>query len=118
VIWSNRLTILFWKLLPDALMRPGSIEGLARGVKDTIQLLLLKDEQVIETLSSDTSQKAFTDRIGAFRMGRRGEHRDAEGIGHARETGSKLVITITNEMVRRLSIRSRLSQRYGRSRRR
>jgi len=54
VIWSNRLTVLFWKLLSNALMRPGSVAVLDRGVKDTIQLLLLKDKQVIETLSSDT----------------------------------------------------------------
>ncbi len=53
MIWLNRLTKLFWKLLLDALMGPGSIEGLAIGVKDTVQLLLLQDEQVIETLSTD-----------------------------------------------------------------
>jgi hypothetical protein len=113
VIWLNRLTILFWDLLLDALMRPGSIEVLNIGVKDTVQLLLLQDEKVIETLSTDTAQKAFTDRIGSWCMGRRGEHRDAAGCGHARETGSKLVIPITNEIVRRLSIRSRLPQLLG-----
>jgi hypothetical protein len=43
VIWLNRLTKLFWKLLSDALMWPGSIEVLDIGVKDTVQLLLLQD---------------------------------------------------------------------------
>ncbi len=35
-------------------MRPGSIEVLDIGVKDTVQLRLLQDKQVIETLSTDT----------------------------------------------------------------
>jgi hypothetical protein len=51
VIRRNRLTILFWDLLFDALMRSGLIEVLDIGLKDTIQLLLLEDEKVIETLS-------------------------------------------------------------------
>lgn len=50
----------------DALMGPGSIEVLDRGMKDTIQLLLLKDEKVIETLSSHAVQKSFADRIGSW----------------------------------------------------
>jgi hypothetical protein len=99
-------------------MRPGLIEVLHIGMKDTIQLLLLQDEKMIETLSPHTQEKPFTDRIGARCMVRRGEHLDAAGCCHAREMGSKLVITITNEIVRRLPIRSRLPQRYGRSRRR
>jgi hypothetical protein len=42
VIWLNWLTILFWDLLFDALMRPGSIEVLDIGMQYTIQLLLLR----------------------------------------------------------------------------
>jgi hypothetical protein len=36
VIRRDRLTIPFWNLLSDALMRPGSIEVLNIGVKDTV----------------------------------------------------------------------------------
>jgi hypothetical protein len=43
VIWRDRLTIPFWDLLFDALMRSGSIEVLDRGMQDTMQLLLLAD---------------------------------------------------------------------------
>lgn len=113
VIWLNRLTKLFWKLLSDALMWPGSIEVLDIGVKDTVQLLLLQDEQMIETLSSYTAQKPLTDRIGSWCVVRRFEHLDAVGCGHVSETGSKLVITITNEIVRRLPKGSRLPQLLG-----
>ena len=94
-------------------MRPGSIEIVDIGTKDTIQLLLLEDEQVIKTLSSHAAQKPFADGIGAFRMGGRNEHRDAAGCGHTRETGSKLAIPITNEIARRLSIGSRLPELLG-----
>jgi hypothetical protein len=64
-------------------MRPGSIEVLHIGVKDTMQLLLLEDEQVIEALSTHAAQKPFTDRIGSWCVLRRGEHLDAAGCGHA-----------------------------------
>ena len=110
VIRRNRLTILFWDLLFDALMRPSLIEVLDIGTKDTVQLLLLEDEQVIETLSTHTPQKPFTDRIGPWCMIRRFEDLNAAGCSHASETGSKLAITITNEIVRRLPIGSCLSQ--------
>jgi hypothetical protein len=82
---------------------PGLIEVLNIGMKDTVQLLLVKDEQVIETLATPTAHKPFTDRIGAFRVIRCFQDLDAAGCGHASETGSKLVITITDEILRTLS---------------
>ena len=113
VIWRDRLTIPFWNLLFDALMRSGSIEVLDIGMQDTVQLLLLQDEKVIETLSTHAAQKPFTDRIGSWFVVRRGEHLDTAGCGHASETGSKFVITIANEIFRRLSKGSRLPQLLG-----
>jgi len=103
----------FWNLLFEALMRSGSIEVLDIGMQDTMQLLLLEDEKVIETLSTHAAQKPFTDCIGSWCVVRRGEHLDAAGCGYASETGSKFVITIANELVRRLSIGSRLPQLLG-----
>jgi hypothetical protein len=110
VIRRNRLAILFWDLLFDALMRSDLIEVLHIGLKDTIQLLLLEDEKMIEALSSHTQEKPFTDRIGPRRMVGHFEHLNAAGCGYASETGSKLAITITNEIFRRLSIGGCLSQ--------
>ncbi len=104
LVRRNRLTKLFWKLLLDALMRPGSIEILAIGMKDTIQLLLMEDEQVIETLSTHSAQKALTDRIGAWCVIRRDEHLDAARISDSSETGPKLAVMITDEILRRLPI--------------
>ncbi len=113
VIWRDRLTMPFWNLLFEALMRSSSIEVLDIGMQDTMQLLLQEDEKVIETLSTHAAQKPFTDRIGSWWVVRRGEHLDAAGCGYASETGSKFAITIANEIVRRLSIGSRLPQLLG-----
>jgi hypothetical protein len=97
---------------------PGSIEVLTIGMKDTVQLLLLEDEHMVETLAPHTAQKPFTDRIGAFRVIRCFQYLDAASCGHASETGSKLGITIADEILRSLSKGSRFPQRYVRSRRR
>jgi hypothetical protein len=99
VIWRNRLAILLWDPLFDALMRSDLIEVLHIGLKDTIQLLLLEDEKMIEAFSSHAPQKPFTDGIGSRSMVGRFDHLNAAGCGHASETRSKLAITITNEIV-------------------
>jgi hypothetical protein len=103
-------SIPFWDLLVDALMWPGSIEVLTVSMKDAVQLLLVKGEQVIETLATHTAQKAFTDGISARRMNRRFQDLDAGGCGHARATGSKLAIVITDEILRSHSIGGRFSK--------
>jgi hypothetical protein len=62
----DRLTIPFWNLLPDALMRSCLVEVRHIGIEDALELLLLQDEQVIEALTPHTAQKAFTDSIGPW----------------------------------------------------
>jgi hypothetical protein len=118
VIGKDRLTISFWNLLSDALMRSSLIEVLDIATKDTMQLLLLEDKQVIETLSPHTAQKAFTDSVSPWCVRRCFQDLDAAGGCHAREIGSKLAVTIPNEILRPLSKRSRFPQRYVRSRHR
>lgn len=93
----------FWDLLLDALMWPGSIEVLHIGMEDTVQLLLLQDEQVIEALSPHASQKAFTDGIGARSVIRYGEHLDVTRVREPCEAHPKLAIMITNEVLRPLA---------------
>src|SRR5260221_1230401 len=75
-----------------------------------MQLLLMEDQHVVKALSSDTQEKTFTDGIGAFRMVGCFENLDAARCCYSSETGSKLVIVIANEILRRLPIRSCLSQ--------
>ena len=80
------------------------------GTQDPMQLLLMEDQQVVQALSLNTAQKAFTDGIGSWRMRRRFEYVDTAGCCHTSETGPKLAIVLTDEILRRLSIRSRLPQ--------
>ncbi len=75
-----------------------------------MQLLLMEDQQVIQALSSYAPQKAFADRIGSWCMIRRFKHLDATRNCDTSETGSKLAIIIADEILGRVSIRSRLSQ--------
>ncbi len=53
----------FGNLLFDPLMWSGSIEVLDIGVEDTVELLLMQDEQMIEAFTSYTPQEAFTEAL-------------------------------------------------------
>src|SRR5690348_3669103 len=75
-----------------------------------MQLLLMEDQQVVKALSSHTPQKSFTDGIGSWRTIGRCESLDAARCCHSSETRAKLVIIIANEILRCVSIGSRLSQ--------
>ncbi len=63
--WWNNPIIRLRDLLLDALMRSGTIEVLHIGVQHPLELLLMQDKQMIETFSTDTSEKALTDGIRA-----------------------------------------------------
>ena len=91
-------------------LRSGSIEVLDVGMQDTVQLPLVKDEQVIETLAPHAAEKPFTDGIGSRGVIGRFQYFNAARYGHAREIGSKLGITIADEILRFLSIGSRFPQ--------
>jgi len=65
---------------------------------------------MIQTLASHTAQKAFTDGISPWCAIRCFQELDAAGGGQACETGSKLAITIVNEILRSLSKGSCFSQ--------
>ncbi len=44
VIWWNRFNMRLWNLLPDALMRPGTIEVLDIGPQHPLELPFTEDE--------------------------------------------------------------------------
>ena len=94
--WSSGV----WNLLLDALMGSCLVEVGHIRLEDALELPLLEDEQVIEALMPHTAQEALTDRISARRMNRRFQYLDAAGCGHARETGRKFAIVISNQIFR------------------
>jgi hypothetical protein len=73
----------------------------------------MQDEQVIKTLSTHTSEKAFTDGIRSRGVIRSFEHRDSTRIGNPREAHPKLAIVITDEVLRPLAIGGGFPKRFG-----
>jgi hypothetical protein len=53
-------------LLMNTLMWSGFIEIRNVSMQDTMQLLLMEDQQVIQALSPHTQEKAFTNGIGSW----------------------------------------------------
>ena len=68
---------------------------------------------MVEALSPNTQEKAFTDRIGARRVIGCFQYLNAARCCHSSETGSKLAIMIADELLRRLYIGSGLPQGLG-----
>jgi hypothetical protein len=91
-------------------MGSGSITVVHRGVEHPVELLLLQDEQVIETLAPYTAEKAFTDGIGSRGVIRGCEHLDATRVGNPSEARSKFASVIPQKVFRSLSIRGGFSQ--------
>ena len=63
-------------LLLQALVRTCAIEVGTIGLEDPSELLLMQDEQMIQTFTTHTPQKPLTVCVGAGSMERRLEHLD------------------------------------------
>jgi len=90
----------------NALMWSCLIEIRDIGMQDTMELLLMEDQHVVQALSPHTPQKAFTDRIGARCVIGCFQYLNAARCCNTSETESKLAIIITDEILRRVSIGS------------
>ena len=71
---------LFWNLLPNPLMRPCLVEVGHIRLEDALELLLLKDQQMIEAFLPDAPQEALADRIGSGCVIQGLQHLDATGL--------------------------------------
>lgn len=116
VIKRNRRGTKFRNLLLNPLMRSSPIEVCHIHVEYTLELLLMEDQHVIKAFLSHAPQKAFTDGIGAFRAIGRFEKLDAARCRHTSETGAKLAIVITDQILWGLPIRCGFAERYARPR--
>ena len=105
VIWWNWHHGGFGNLLPDPLMRPGLVEVMDICVEYTLELLLMQDEQVIETLTPHTAQKPFTDGIRSWSLIRCFENLDPTRLCNPSEARPKLAIVLPKKVFRPLSIR-------------
>jgi hypothetical protein len=80
-----------------------SVEIRDVATQDTMQLLFMKDQDVVQTLSPNAQEKAFTDGIGAFGVIGCFQYLDATGDCYSSETGPEFAIMIANKILRRLS---------------
>ena len=79
-------------------------------MEHAVELLLLKDQQVIEAFLPHAPHEALADRIGSGCMIRRLQYLDAAGCGHARETGPQCVVVLANQVLGCVPIRGGFSQ--------
>ena len=80
-IWWHWPSLWLGNLLLDPLMRPGTIEVVHIRVEHPVELLLMEDEQMIEALTSYTSQEPLTDGIRSRSVIRSFENLDVTRIG-------------------------------------
>jgi hypothetical protein len=91
-------------------MWSGLLERSTRERQDTVQLLLVENQHVIQALSSNTAQKAFTDRLGTRGVIGRLEYLAATRCCQASETGTTIALLSANEVLRPHTISSGLPQ--------
>jgi hypothetical protein len=96
--------------LPDPLMWPRLIVVHDRGFEETVELFLMQDQEMIKAFSPDTSQKAFTDCVGSWRLVRRSKHFDTTCFCHSCKMLPECAITITDQIFWGLPIRRSLPQ--------
>jgi len=84
-------------------MRASLVEVERIRVEHSVKLLLMEDEQVIETFATHTPEKALTDGIGSWSVIRRFENLDATRECNPSEVHPKLAIIIPDEVFRSLS---------------
>ncbi len=91
-------------------MRSSMIEVHHVCLEETIELLLIQDQEMIQAFSPHAPKKAFTDGIRSRSPVRRSKHFDATRGRHARKTLPEFAVIIPNQISWFFSIRSRFSQ--------
>ena len=85
-------------LLSKPLMGPGLIEVQHIGLEKSRELLLMKNQEVIQTFSPHASQKALTDGIGSWRSVRRAKHLDPTCGRYVCKIRAEFPVVITNQI--------------------
>jgi len=77
VVRGESRSARFWYLLLHPLVWPCLVEVDHIGMEHALKLLLLQDEQVVQTFLTNATQETLTDGIGSWRMNGRFEHLNA-----------------------------------------
>src|SRR5215467_8793828 len=103
--WNRSLLLRY--VLRHPLMWPCLVEVSHIGMEDALEVLLLKDQQVIETLLPHAPQEAFADCIGAGSVIGRLENLNPTRGDYPSKARPKFIIVITNQVLGCLPIGSR-----------
>jgi hypothetical protein len=101
---------LLRNLLSDPLMRSSLVEVHDIRHEKPVELLLMEDQEVIQTFSPHASQEAFTHGIGSRSSVRRSKGFDVARGCYSCEFQPEFAIIVPNQVSWSFSIRSRLSQ--------
>ena len=86
-------------------MRSSLVEVSDIAIENALELLLAEDQQVVQAFLSDAPQIAFADGIGLWHVNRRLEKFNITGgHRHSPETGTKLAVVITDQILGYLPI--------------
>jgi hypothetical protein len=100
-------------LLLESLMGSRSIEVGHIRLEDPRELLLMQDEQVIQTLAAHTPQKPFTARVGSRSPVGCPQELDPGPARHPPKERTELGVVVTDQEARRLPKGRRFSQLLG-----
>ena len=81
-------------------MGPGSVEVVHIRVEHAVELLLMQDQQMIETLTPYTAEEPLTDGIRARGVIRSFENLNVTRLRNPSEAHTKLAVVITDEVLR------------------
>jgi hypothetical protein len=84
--------------LLDALVRPHRVEVIQSVfLQNALQVSFVQNDDVIQTLASNATEKAFANRIHQWRAHRRFDHANTGAFRRAVEVRAELVISVTND---------------------
>ena len=86
-------------MLLHSLMRSSVIEVHHISFEETVELLFMKDEEVIQAFSPHASQKAFTDAIRSWSLVRCSKHFDTACCCHSCKTLPEFAIIIPDQIL-------------------
>jgi hypothetical protein len=110
ILTPRNRSLLLRDVLCNPLMRPCLVEVHDILIEDTLELLLMEDQQVVQAFLSYTPHEPLTDGIGSWGMYRRLKNLNGTRRHHASKARPKFAIVITNQVLWRLPIRRGFSE--------
>jgi hypothetical protein len=110
ILRGRNQSALFGELLPNPLMGSCSVEVDDIRIQDPLELLFLKNQQMVKAFLPDTPQEALADRISSWGMNWRFDDLDRARFRYPSKARPELAIVIPNQVLGGEPIRGRFPQ--------